>query len=115
MVLQHGIFQHIAVQQLSLDGLSHVGFYDCHDTWARQSNREIFERAELSRRFNLDLEIASRARANLTDETQYVFSTRSVRAGHSNFTMYLRASSPQSYILIPVSYTHLTLPTMLMV
>ena len=68
--------------------------------WARQSNREIFERAELSRRFNLDLEIASRARSDLTDETQYVFSTRSVRAGHSNFTMYLRASSPQSYILI---------------
>ena len=85
MVLQHGTFQHIAFQQLSLDGLSHVGFYDCHDTWARQSNREIFERAELSRRFNLDLEIASRARANLTDETQYVFSTRSVRAGHSNY------------------------------
>jgi len=44
--LQHGTFQHNTFQQLSFDGLSHVGFFDCHDTWARQPNRDIFERAE---------------------------------------------------------------------
>ena len=68
-------------------------------TWARQSNRFIFERAEISRRSSLDLEIVSRARSDLLDETQYVCS---VRSWHSSYSIrqHTSAASLRHHIYI---------------
>ena len=74
-----------------------MGFRLNQDQPSRMSTVCLVCVAELSRRFNLDLEIASRARSDLTDETQYVFSARSVRAVHSNYYSCSSSSSPPSY------------------